>query len=154
MRGNLPEVEHPDPFIGSIPACAGEPGAIRRHAGQGEVYPRVCGGTRTTLGTLTTNGGLSPRVRGNLLWFLTGIWASRSIPACAGEPGVVGHVVTPNMVYPRVCGGTNDNHQCPSCSRGLSPRVRGNQPDGLKSQPGCRSIPACAGEPRGNAGAS
>ena len=50
--------------------------------------------------------GLSPRVRGNPLpgWFR---WqTTRSIPACAGQPGWAwtGGYVSP--VYPRVCGAT------------------------------------------------
>ena len=73
------------------------------------VYPRVCGGT----GPVLTDApiptvGLSPRVRGNLVWSARTV-RSRSIPACAGEPpsGAIQHQVPlPTGVYPRVCGGT------------------------------------------------
>ena len=92
--------------------------------------------------------GLSPRVRGNRVQHPGSAGASRSIPACAGEP----HLHRPNRqprirsipacageppanrparpaveVYPRVCGGTI---ACPSLCAIAS-----------------RSIPACAGEP-------
>ena len=53
------------------------------------------------------------------------------------------------QVYPRVCGGTILLGGAAEYGDGLSPRVRGN----LESSPNCsaltRSIPACAGEPRG-----
>ena len=38
-------------------------------------------------GYAITNGGLSPRVRGNLAGEFPQLLAIRSIPACAGEPG-------------------------------------------------------------------
>jgi hypothetical protein len=94
------------------------------------VYPRVCGGTTSRRPVGQRVGGLSPRVRGNLMAEVRDIKKLRSIPACAGEPeGLRGkydeHNVTP----------------------GLSPRVRGNLP--FVPSPGIRlrSIPACAGEP-------
>ena len=37
-------------------------------------------------GELTLGGGLSPRVRGNLVWPGPRARRKRSIPACAGEP--------------------------------------------------------------------
>ena len=72
-----------------------------------------------------------------------------SIPACAGEPPRHRRVCLPSKVYPRVCGGTSGPRHRTGHHRGLSPRVRGNLP-----APVCwvwtgRSIPACAGEPRG-----
>ena len=122
---------------GSIPACAGEPSSpnllqchdvtlglsprvrgnlllsYKRNVGfQDQVYPRVCGGTRSLIEWHASPGkhgsipacagepdtvsrsychrltGLSPRVRGNPLQRVAsrpnGI--QRSIPACAGEP--------------------------------------------------------------------
>ena len=51
-----------------------------------EVYPRVCGGTLVRYLTTYEATGLSPRVRGNLLFHLASTRSMRSIPACAGEP--------------------------------------------------------------------
>ena len=53
------------------------------------VYPRVCGGTEEIEIRFSNAKGLSPRVRGNpgganLIFAPEG-----SIPACAGEPGLV-----------------------------------------------------------------
>ena len=111
------------------------------------VYPRVCGGTPFLAFAPLHDGGLSPRVRGNL-GSRAGVGAAaRSIPACAGEPGYGGHIPLHLPVYPRVCGGTNAHNATILMGDGLSPRVRGNPlkqytPAGLD-----RSIPACAGEP-------
>ena len=111
--------------------------------------------------------GLSPRVRGNRSHSGAGRTATRSIPACAGEPtsGVILSSVarvyprvcgepqpgptspSPHRVYPRVCGGTSSSPSTSSTQNGLSPRVRGNR----RGRPRCTvrtgSIPACAGEP-------
>ena len=48
--------------------------------------------------------GLSPRVRGNLRAYLKAHRVSRSIPACAGEPGAAVPELATYRVYPRVCG--------------------------------------------------
>ena len=53
-------------------------------------------------------------------------------------------------VYPRVCGGTPQRVVIAIRPYGLSPRVRGNHEDGKITGRIMRSIPACAGEPRGN----
>ena len=87
------------------------------------VYPRVCGGTPTSITPTWCSRGLSPRVRGNPKIWPTEIPLSGSIPACAGEPPPAPPEPGSCGVYPRVCGGT------------FRP-----------SSPG--SIPACAGEPR------
>ena len=88
------------------------------------VYPRVCGGTAFPVCPLRAAGGLSPRVRGNLVDYQQLSAAGRSIPACAGDPGATrpGNVSTRSIpacageppgrrprrnshwVYPRVCG--------------------------------------------------
>ena len=51
----------------------------------------------------------------------------RSIPACAGEPIPCLTYAGCVTVYPRVCGGTRMSSKGLTHSRGLSPRVRGNQ---------------------------
>ena len=131
----------------SIPACAGEPkpqcmrsysfGVYPRVCGgtqtslryqpDGKVYPRVCGGTTMTRMDRSPSGGLSPRVRGNPTGYASLDSRGGSIPACAGEPRRVKPASAFIRVYPRVCGGTNP----PIANRlrrwGLSPRVRGNR---------------------------
>ena len=72
-----------------------------------------------------------------------------SIPACAGEPAMSSKTLPATPVYPRVCGGTG--YLTPRGLRlpGLSPRVRGNRLAQWQVANQPRSIPACAGEPRG-----
>ena len=71
-----------------------------------------------------------------------------SIPACAGEPVCLTNKAGQGWVYPRVRGGTNAKSQRAVGDTGLSPRARGNPEGIVGSVPRCRSIPACAGEPR------
>ena len=55
--------------------------------------------------------------------------------------------MVPEMVYPRVCGGTVNGAEVVFRMQGLSPRVRGNRAGvGIGVGDG-GSIPACAGEP-------
>ena len=111
--------------------CLARHTRCRRHTA---VYPRVCGGTSNIRlhGCLCNQTcGLSPRVRGNPASTdgNSDMPAQRSIPACAGEPGLGSRNVSlASRVYPRVCGGTtsNDGMSAGSAS-GLSPRVRGNR---------------------------
>ena len=96
---------------------------------------------------LSTQRGLSPRVRGNLRHPAKPHVLPGSIPACAGEPEAAQEFLNCFRVYPRVCGGTCSRPRRTSFDQGLSPRVRGNP-----FAPGScgryeRSIPACAGEP-------
>ena len=100
VRGNPERVGLGVAFVGSIPACAGEPHSSRDSGGQDRVYPRVCGGTIADDVLLAVGGGLSPRVRGNRNARAVPLRYDGSIPACAGEP------VYTRRVYPRVCGGT------------------------------------------------
>ena len=73
--------------------------------------------------------------------------AAGSIPAHAGEPGIVRRVRSSPAVYPRPRGGTIASAAASSWRRGLSPPTRGNHDmvgDGEMIQ---GSIPAHAGEP-------
>ena len=121
----------------SIPACAGEPASsLPRGSNASAVYPRVCGGTRQGNG-LRASMGLSPRVRGKVAGCSACDHASRSIPACAGEPtsrtAAVPCVRLPAGLSPRVRG--NPESRAVGClpSLGLSPRVRGNPMASLPS---------------------
>ena len=134
--------------IGSIPACAGEPPSQSRECSLPQVYPRVCGGTVRGEIIATAAGGLSPRVRGNLIPTGDVPGVVGSIPACAGEPLVVCCRPVLNEVYPRVCGGTLTGVPIGTALVGLSPRVRGNPPLWFRPSGPWGSIPACAGEPR------
>ena len=74
-------------------------------------------------------------------------WNERSIPACAGEPGVGVWNLGKTKVYPRVCGGTLNREALRRMFWGLSPRVRGNRYSNRGVVDRLRSIPAVYGEP-------
>ena len=147
VRGNLPAMSRLCSLCRSIPACAGEPWIVRIVTEASSVYPRVCGGTEYAAGTINSKVGLSPRVRGNRRASPQSVLATRSIPACAGEPYRIRLVQVQLGVYPRVCGGTGPIGPPSNGVRGLSPRVRGNPLDSRLERIHARSIPACAGEP-------
>ena len=147
VRGNHQAAGIVAVVVGSIPACAGEPGTSKRSKSPAKVYPRVCGGTGGDSGHGHAADGLSPRVRGNpgcggLLLLLP--W---SIPACAGEPARRPTPPAAPPVYPRVCGGTRMSIFVSRTAIGLSPRVRGNREQVYGWHAVYGSIPACAGEP-------
>ena len=131
----------------SIPACAGEPTTADANPAPLAVYPRVCGGTRMLLADADIMRGLSPRVRGNPGRVRAGLPCARSIPACAGEPGLRCCPLRGATVYPRVCGGTCCRQPQRYPRVGLSPRVRGNLAYTNPPAEPAGSIPACAGEP-------
>ena len=126
VRGNRGVAGALRGHIGSIPACAGEPGRCPAPRGRGTVYPRVCGGTANVSHVGEAVHGLSPRVRGNRPDRHRHSAANRSIPACAGEPADELLLLGKHQVYPRVCGGTHVAPSISTATRGLSPRVRGN----------------------------
>ena len=131
----------------SIPACAGEPHHLNASRARARVYPRVCGGALGVGLQPCERKGLSPRVRGSRHDGGGEPGDQGSIPACAGEPGVIRVAVCPRKVYPRVCGGARTSTCRNNSGSGLSPRVRGSLCRRRGSCSGRRSIPACAGEP-------
>ena len=127
VRGNPPFDGESEARYRSIPACAGEPPTATQGRGVTRVYPRVCGGTNTSVLYNIPSPGLSPRVRGNRPGSAPVALAEGSIPACAGEPYSRPTIFLWNTVYP--------------------PRVRGNPRRGVTQIHRAGSIPACAGEP-------
>ena len=171
MRGNRIRVSESRAYLGSIPACAGEPSVSSFVVRVSRVYPRVCGGTGVRQRPTTYRAGLSPRVRGNHVFrvFCHSLIGSIprvrgnpytagnvsvtfwSIPACAGEPSQIAHRRQKNRVYPRVCGGTATSVGAPVMGSGywVYPRVCGGtiRVAPVMGSTGKGSIPACAGEP-------
>ena len=147
VRGNRVHPPWAMEALRSIPACAGQPAASPRRLLPPWVYPRVCGATAATCCATRTARGLSPRVRGNRRGRPHSVVLSRSIPACAGQPRLVGRSETTIAVYPRVCGATVSGIIRQYRYRGLSPRVRGNPKIPAAPPIPLGSIPACAGQP-------
>ena len=127
VRGNPPSIMTYSGSYGSIPARAGEPFPAGDGYPPTPVYPRACGGTHPCGCGVWRRSGLSPRVRGNPDQTRVGGGQCRSIPARAGEPGII------------ACQ--------PYAPEGLSPRVRGNRLRPSPQPAALRSIPARAGEP-------
>ncbi len=147
VRGNQRATRKAMQRVRSIPACAGEPTTHRECRNTKEVYPRVCGGTDASRNASNEIVGLSPRVRGNPIVLLGQAIHPGSIPACAGEPVKAAIRIAIKEVYPRVCGGTMRRCLERQSAHGLSPRVRGNRRQNIRTTASRRSIPACAGEP-------
>ena len=154
VRGNRHGPAKRRECLRSIPARAGEPLRRIRQFGQMGVYPRACGGTPPTYSPVWPDGGLSPRVRGNLRPDSNAPPARRSIPARAGEPVRAIAIAGDLPVYPRACGGTIFAANTAALGAGLSPRVRGNRYVGIPERGRGRSIPARAGEPTSTSEAS
>ena len=95
------------------------------------------------------SSGLSPRLRGNRHHPQAAHHRHGSIPAPAGEPSRRPPGPAGSRVYPRACGGTLPTTSLTRGSRGLSPRLRGNQLIGFVHSHHAGSIPAPAGEPLG-----
>ena len=112
--------------LGSIPACAGNPGCRRRCAPPAAVHPRVCGEPLPPPLTSTFMG---------------------SIPACAGNPALLCLTPTRSGVHPRVCGEPTSPAGAQGSRRGPSPRVRGTLAGQHRPEHRGGSIPACAGNP-------
>ena len=149
VRGHLKDLISPCELLRSIPACAGPPRLYARFRRRTQVYPRVCGATGPFKKPGSPDGGLSPRVRGHLPHRPAPRRGNGSIPACAGPPSKATPTVRRPEVYPRVCGATALGCGTFVTIGGLSPRVRGHQPMGNRSDLLDGSIPACAGPPCG-----
>ena len=129
VRGHPGLRQRNKPRCGSIPACAGSPGIRPPTAADPRVYPRVCGVTDPAHRGRRLFRGLSPRVRGHPHANQLRKQADRSIPACAGSPGIGGRIGLRIEVYPRVCGVTDEEEVQQGIVEGLSPRVRGHLDD-------------------------
>ena len=147
VRGSLSGNEAERVGVGSIPACAGEPGPGSEGGTRCRVYPRVCGGALSGGLRSPWGQGLSPRVRGSLTNGFFPCTGLGSIPACAGEPDTPRRSQGADRVYPRVCGGAPVMAAVGTAARGLSPRVRGSPTAPGSNSTSAGSIPACAGEP-------
>ena len=147
VRGIRERLHRGRRFLGSIPACAGNPSPTRWSTLATRVHPRVCGESGSSDVHQYDTTGPSPRVRGIRGLMPTRTTTEGSIPACAGNPGGGTACGTTRRVHPRVCGESFRRRAPPSKIWGPSPRVRG-----IRARPGGQrwprgSIPACAGNP-------
>ena len=99
-QGNLLALEVHLHHDRPIPACAGEPFMAEYPMFACRAYPRLRGGTRSVLGLLSEEQGLSPLAQGNLLVACLVIRISGPIPACAGESSQRTFVQFVRWAYP------------------------------------------------------
>ncbi len=111
---------------GSIPACAGEPGACCPRRCRGGVHPRVRGGAPGTASGCCAGHGPSPRARGSPVAVERDEVGHGSIPACAGEPPSRPGRSGCRWVHPRVRGGAAGGQRPRPRRLGPSPRARGS----------------------------
>ena len=148
-RGNPRRSRRKRASGGSIPAHAGEPPRFARSAPPSGVYPRPRGGTAGADSQPPYRDGLSPPTRGNPPSPTANEGLPRSIPAHAGEPNYRGYTLLAGAVYPRPRGGTDMALTLSDAPMGLSPPTRGNPSARHPPNRPRGSIPAHAGEPRG-----
>ena len=147
VRGSLTVARPAGLRPGSIPACAGKPGAWARWRRPSRVHPRVCGEAAALDAQRVGEPGPSPRVRGSLIQLRHRVQRRGSIPACAGKPGTPKAWGRSPRVHPRVCGEATTKTLAASKVVGPSPRVRGSPEVARHRMLEHGSIPACAGKP-------
>ncbi len=133
--------------LGAIPAWAGEPIARRRRTDRWRGHPRVGGGTSCAAWITCSEGGPSPRGRGNRSSDLLEEAGAGAIPAWAGEPLMAQKPTWTIRGHPRVGGGTLMSSMPPRAMAGPSPRGRGNLLCQMLRCSLLGAIPAWAGEP-------
>ena len=139
---------------GSIPASAGQPTSQIPVISLWAVYPRECGAARARVWDSIEVEGLSPRVRGSQAITLHQPYATRSIPASAGQPRHGLDQAPGCQVYPRECGAAYMANGSANSPPGLSPRVRGSPTYPPDRAAWLGSIPASAGQPDDSTNAS
>ncbi len=122
-----------------IPACAGNAMSYRIPGTGYSVHPRVCGERAPGGDLFIVDRGSSPRVRGTLVSSATIIFASRFIPACAGNAPTIWGVVGFEPVHPRVCGERRSSVTTATGTYGSSPRVRGTRRSRIRCGK-CRTV--------------
>ena len=105
-RGNPNDPKTGDFRAGPIPAYAGEPARQATVPLGQRAYPRIRGGTKTTLANTSSGSGLSPHTRGNPRQPVHRARPAGPIPAYAGEPEDGVSLPPKNRAYPRIRGGT------------------------------------------------
>ena len=110
---------------GLSPRGRGKLRAIPKGQNDHRVYPRVGGGNQWRDRQKLSKPGLSPRGRGKRKPARPASWATRSIPAWAGETTTTPTSSPTPTVYPRVGGGNPRSGGKGNHIRGLSPRGRG-----------------------------
>ncbi len=128
-----------------IPAYAGNINSATSVPAFPPVHPRVCGEHRRKAAATELRDGSSPRMRGTLALADIVDYATRFIPAYAGNISEYRSSASCRPVHPRVCGEHFFFFPLFSLDGGSSPRMRGTS-DGCRALSRFwRFIPAYAG---------
>ena len=132
---------------GPIPARAGQPHYSSNDRDLSKAYPRSRGATAGGIHPPKRHRGLSPLARGNLPQHRQRAAPAGPIPARAGQPERLPHVLEGHGAYPRSRGATGGSKSLSDAASGLSPLARGNPWRGLRLHGPAGPIPARAGQP-------
>ena len=108
-----------------IPAYTGNGGSCSGLDGCPAVYPRVYGERQKPRARPCRKNGLSPRIRGTVIWAAHRMSRSRFIPAYTGNGETRPTFWPRRTVYPRVYGERGAVALFRNFPHGLSPRIRG-----------------------------
>ena len=129
-----------------IPACAGKTSVAGRPPRRHPAHPRVCGENSSSMVSVASGAGSSPRVRGKRLRRLARHSRGRLIPACAGKTSSELRRSRPTAAHPRVCGENLVLGGEGMGLGGLIPACAGKTWSWGPAAAQARLIPACAGK--------
>ena len=145
VRGEEPRRRHHRRGRGIIPAGAGRSCGWRGRAFRFGDHPRGCGEKVIDGAISKVQEGSSPRVRGEGLRRAFHHHLGGIIPAGAGRRSPPSESPRPHPDHPRGCGEKATSARVEAGLRGSSPRVRGEEADGLGGGRVEGIIPAGAG---------
>ena len=129
-----------------IPAHAGQTDCRFDGVAGSADHPRACGANQAPGNVSPSSCGSSPRMRGKLVASGGMVFATRIIPAHAGQTRRLEVSQITWTDHPRACGANPYFNERYRTLDGSSPRMRGKLASGCISEVGNRIIPAHAGQ--------
>ncbi len=145
VRGTVRITLDVDPQNRFIPAGAGNIRKCVQDRSQTTVHPRRCGEQYPAFSIPSIQSGSSPQVRGTDSYYADIAFASRFIPAGAGNRSLYDPSSRMAAVHPRRCGEQKVYSRFGCSIIGSSPQVRGTELFAILQRMGDRFIPAGAG---------
>ena len=115
-----------------IPAHAGQTVGFLSVSRWRTDHPRACGANASTMMSITTVNGSSPRMRGKRSHIRRRTSVNRIIPAHAGQTAWVSSSIRCTQDHPRACGANWHRFAANAHIPGSSPRMRGKQSDFMR----------------------
>ena len=149
MRGKPHQRVMPPAGRRIIPAHAGQTRALARPDQRRTDHPRACGANSSGAFSMIRLIGSSPRMRGKRVGSVPVGILARIIPAHAGQTSDYFSSEIISSDHPRACGANLIVFGVVHTHLGSSPRMRGKLARPCTSSADLRSIPAHAGQTRG-----